>query len=252
MIGVCRGQSSLNTTPLSYRLRIFRDFFCSATVIFSNLESLKPEDIQKHLKKVTFLPEDDVIPMQRLLKASLTNKYSSRPGNEFKQRIIAKQHSCYLCGQSVNATDETEVDHIWPYSLGGGTGAENLKVAHASCAAIKANSATPADSLLGGNVYNSHPYGLDSYPSELSFWPSEILDKEQFNSYRNNLVSSGLRLAVLMKQEFKCVSCNMAFSDKGAGEVSLLKDEDALTSSIISLHAYCAKCIENNGVTNNG
>lgn len=231
---------------------IFRDFFCSASVIFSDLESLKSEDIQEYLKKVTFLQEDDVIPVQRLLKASLTNKYSPRPGSEFKQRIKEKQHSCYLCGQSVHSTDETEVDHIWPYSLGGGTGADNLKVAHASCAAIKADSATPADSLLGGNVYSSHPDGLNNHPSALPFWPSEIRGKEEFNSYRRNLVSSGLRLAILMKQEFKCVSCNAAFSEKGVGEVSLLRDRDALTSSITSLRAYCEKCIQNNREISNG
>jgi hypothetical protein len=212
----------------------------SAASEFQNEGSLKPESIQKYLQTATSIRDDDVARIQQLLKGLLTFSYKDRPTNERKKRIHQKSENCYICGISIDTGDETEVDHVWPHSLGGSDGGENLKVAHASCAAIKADSATFGDSLYGNTVYINHPHGLNLHPHQLQLWPNNIIDKNNFDSFNKNLISSSLRIAVIMKQQYKCYSCDNRFQI--AGEVTVVNDSGRKPSSLLNLRAYCPDC----------
>ncbi|PRY05393.1 HNH endonuclease [Kineococcus rhizosphaerae] len=58
---------------------------------------------------------------------------TSRTGtNEWKKaraRVLARSTVCHLCG----LPGANEVDHVVPYSRGGGDNEENLRPAHRSC-----------------------------------------------------------------------------------------------------------------------
>lgn len=232
-------QQVLLTLTMDY---IFRLFVMSAAIKFQNEDSLKPENIKIHLKTTSSIRDDDILRVQQLLKGLLTFSLKTRPSNERKKKIRQRDNNCYICGISIGTEDETEVDHVWPRSLGGSDGGENLKVAHASCAAIKADSATYGDSLYGNSVYINHPHGLNRHPHQLQLWPSDIIDKNNFNSFNKNLISSSLRIAVIMKQQYKCYSCENRFQI--AGEVTLVNDCASKPSSLLNLRAYCPDCIQ--------
>jgi 5-methylcytosine-specific restriction endonuclease McrA len=229
-------QQVLLTVSMDY---IFRLFFMSAVAEFPDEQSLRPENIKKHLKKTTNIRDDDIDRIQQLLKSMLTNRYTKRPKSERKNKIRESHLNCYICGAIID-DEEIEVDHVWPHSLGGGNSGDNLKKAHAACAAIKSDSATSGDALHGSSVYTGHPTGLDDHPHQLSLWPNTIENKNDLNKFNKNLISSSLRMAVIMKQQFKCYSCEQEFLI--AGEVTIANDSDKKTSSLLSLRAICPNC----------
>lgn len=221
----------------------FRIFFNAAVARFPDEKSLKSDAIKSFIKNNTFVSDSDVDRIQQLLKSALTFRYSPRPKSEKKKRVRENSSgNCYLCGSRVHAGDEIEVDHVWPHSVGGQNTDENLRVAHAECAAIKADSATLADVLLGKSSYITPPNGLKFSAHQLTLWPHKISDKDGFNSYRSDVVSSNMRLAVFMKQEFKCASCSVEFSE--AGEARMLNAADSPEWSVFNLSAYCEPCFK--------
>ena len=220
---------------------VFRIFFISAASRFPDEKSLKSDEIKRYLKENTGIPDGDIERIQRLLKGALSEKYAGKLKNERKERVREKSTGkCYLCGFLIENDDETEIDHVWPHSLGGKNSGENLRLAHAECAAIKADAATVGDVLTGLGVYGSPPNGLKLPAHELSMWPNEIESKDKFNSYRRNIFSSSMRLAVYMKQDFGCFCCKEKFSD--AGETTIARYIETPVWGFLNLNAYCEKC----------
>ena len=64
---------------------------------------------------------------------------------EFRRQLFESNPTCKICGNEIHVMEDSAVDHIHPYSLGGKTTTENAQLAHRSCNARKAISIpTPA------------------------------------------------------------------------------------------------------------
>jgi hypothetical protein len=50
-----------------------------------------------------------------------------------KKALFDADRSCGICGQQIEHIDDAEVDHILPYSRGGGTDASNARITHRFC-----------------------------------------------------------------------------------------------------------------------
>lgn len=58
---------------------------------------------------------------------------------EQKRELFYDGCKCGICGQSILCIEDSEVDHIIPYSKGGRTIIENAQLVHSSCNRIKGN-----------------------------------------------------------------------------------------------------------------
>lgn len=61
---------------------------------------------------------------------------------EIKRKLFATDPTCQICRQQIMMIDDSEVDHVDPYSLGGKTEESNAQLAHRFCNRKKGN-ATP-------------------------------------------------------------------------------------------------------------
>jgi len=56
-----------------------------------------------------------------------------------KKQLFDADHTCKLCGNQIMAIEDSEVDHITPYSQGGPTTLENAQITHRYCNRHKSN-----------------------------------------------------------------------------------------------------------------
>jgi len=83
---------------------------------------------------------------------------------EFKQSLYSQKPICALCKQRILDLDDSEVDHIVPYSEGGKTTIDNAQLTHRYCNRQKSN-----------NIVKSISENLNTFSSELIYTEDEKL-----------------------------------------------------------------------------
>lgn len=58
---------------------------------------------------------------------------------ELRERLFNENNACKICGQKIVSIDDSEVDHILPYSKGGLATYDNAQLVHSFCNASKGN-----------------------------------------------------------------------------------------------------------------
>jgi 5-methylcytosine-specific restriction endonuclease McrA len=197
---------------------VFRYLFASAKQIYEETEgndNLLDTELENFLKRKTRLTGDNVGHFRRYLKQAILTSKAKRPKSEVRTRLLSKQRNryCYICGTEIVPPAIERLDHVWPYSAGGGTSKGNLLRAHPECESAKADLAVPGDAAIGRFAFTSLPQKLEDRADP--WWPRSIGTDEEFLELSDDIRAAQLRIALLHRQGFKCHRCDTALSEAG-------------------------------------
>src|SRR5262249_22631449 len=141
-------------------------------------------------------------------------------------------------GEDVPEADE-RLDHVWPYTAGGGTGQSNLRRSHTPCQAVKQDLAVTADAPIGRFVYGGHlPRSLRD---ETDPWGGRTIKTEQeFVTFMDDVRAAVCRVALVMRQEGKCSECGKEF--RSVQGTNLRRIEDDLPWWLPNTVVVCDAC----------
>ena len=223
---------------------VFRYLFAAARQIYKATEGRAPsfdEELDRFLKRKTRLTGDNVTRFRRYLKQAVLTSHARRPKSELRNRLLAKQRNryCYICGIEIQPPNNEKLDHVWPYSAGGGTGRDNLLRAHPECEAAKADLALSGDAAVGRFAFANLPQKLEDRADP--WWPRKIGTDEEFLELFDDIRAAQLRVALLRRQDFRCHRCNAQLSE--AGEATLERKNDDEPWWFPNTIVVCSTCV---------
>ena len=221
---------------------VFRFLLASAKKIRSECTASNFDDeLDRFIVRKTRLSGAMAINLRKYLKLAVLASEEERPKSERKDRIKKKQKlkNCYLCSKAID--DELVLDHVWPRSAGGGNGKSNLRIAHASCEAVKADIALSGDVAVGRFAFVSLPRTLGDDRQE-SWWPINVASDDDFRSLLDDIRGTQMKIALLGRQAFRCFRCEKPFQDSESCTVAKRNhDEPWWFPNVVAL---CDNCIQ--------
>jgi HNH endonuclease len=143
-----------------------------------------------------------------------TQELNDATKRQLKREAKKYDSRCYICGKEVSfeakdgAHNAIEIEHIWPHSMGGTNGIDNLKIACHKC--------------------NQAKKSIISF-SDFHF---EIINevKSNLNHYE--------KMAIWSKNNFRCMQCNKPASEVGPLTIVQINKNDSW--HFTNLEAYCS------------
>ncbi len=188
------------------------------------------EKLRSFLRDYTRLSNNAQSQVLALLPACTATR-KKEPSDTTKRRIREQYErrklGCYICGREIDYStsgpiylkSKSEVEHVWPKSLGGISLESNLALACSVCNQRKRD-------FIDASDFHYEEISLITDESDESF------DKDLPVEYR---------IAVAAKSEFKCAECGKPASEQG--ELYFARRDQSDSSHFLNIQAYCSRHI---------
>jgi 5-methylcytosine-specific restriction endonuclease McrA len=221
---------------------IYRYLFSGAKgALESGLSRKKGQhEIDRFIRRHTALTEkSDISSLREALMKAVSNSkadpISTKQRRSFKEK--RRRDNCYLCGAMIRSDEMESLDHRWPRNAGGGSG-ENILRVHADCEAPKHDLAFPADAPVFRLAFSSPPDALCTPIGK--WWPQNIGNKKDMIAYVEKYRTSTLRIAILRRQDYRCLRCGEDF--RTVGPIMIRRREITAPWWYANLIAVCQPC----------
>jgi 5-methylcytosine-specific restriction endonuclease McrA len=169
------------------------------------------------------------------LRESIRTRKPIPDGLKKKIKKDAKRSktACYICGRFIDYSapkktnnyvpDAPEVEHIWPNSLGGIHGRENLKMACTRC-----------------NQHKHDYIDINDFPYEHICMSS--VEEEKIEKELGNVKKIDKKMVFMAKNSFCCANCNRSMVE--VGELKLVRSDEYDSWHLLNVDGYCSNCYQ--------
>ncbi|MBD1922219.1 HNH endonuclease [Funiculus sociatus GB2-A5] len=176
------------------------------------------EELRRFITEATCIPKDKTEKLLALLQACLQSK-GRKVKPPRKKRLLKEYQAknelrCYICGKYLNE-QESEIEHIWPRTMGGATEDFNLKISCSICNDKKQH-------YIDASDFHYEQICLVSDKSDENF------SKEMKKEYR---------IAVWAKSDYSCTVCGEPASIVGTLNFGRINPDDSW--HFLNTEAYC-------------
>jgi len=128
------------------------------------------------------------------------------------------EFSCYICGDSLTS-DQLEIEHEWPKSMGGSYAFDNLRIACSNCNEVKKG-------FIGGSDFHYEHISL-----------SLDENSQHFNSEFQRI----FKVALCSRSNYKCVVCGEP--TEKVGRLNFVRKNQSDSWHFLNINTVCNYCL---------